>query len=130
MTRLLLALLAVLTICNATAAVSGHGTVCTHNSSSREAELCFQQALNDAQAALKKKYTAVATLLGTRDRKDALARSQKTWGSYVAETCDGLVKTATVESRLGRADVLSCKTELTIERTDDLDRMFYIALHG
>ena len=129
MSRLILSLFVVVTMGSAAAAASGRGMVCTHNSSTREAEICFQQALKDAQAALKKKYTAVATLLGTKERKEALARSQKTWGGYVAETCDGLIKTQTQESRLGRADVLSCKTELTIERTNDLDRMFYIALH-
>jgi uncharacterized protein YecT (DUF1311 family) len=110
-------------------AASLHGTVCTHNASAHEAETCLQQALRDAQVELKKKYTAVAALLGTKDRKEELARSQKTWGLYVAQTCDGLTKTETVESHLGRADVLSCKTELTIERTSDLDRMFYASLH-
>lgn len=110
-------------------AASRRGTVCTDNPSTKEAEACLGQALKDAQAALKKKYTAVSALLGTKDRKEALAHSQKTWGSYVAETCDGIIKTATKESRLGRADVLSCKTEMTIERTTDLDRMFFVALH-
>ncbi|HUO91440.1 MAG TPA: lysozyme inhibitor LprI family protein [Rhizomicrobium sp.] len=110
-------------------AVTIHGTVCTDNRNVREAETCLQQALKDADSELKKKYAAVAALLGTNDRKEALARSQRTWGAYVAETCDGLVKPATKESRIGRADVLSCRTELTIERTNDLDRMFYVALH-
>jgi uncharacterized protein YecT (DUF1311 family) len=110
-------------------AVSLRGTVCTHNSSAREAETCLQQALADAQAEMKKKYNAVAALLGTKDRKEALAHSQRTWGAYVAETCDGLIKIETKESHLGRVDVLSCKTELTIERTSDLDRMFYVSLH-
>jgi uncharacterized protein YecT (DUF1311 family) len=106
-----------------------HGTVCTENRNVREAETCLERALKDAEAELKKKYTAIAALLGTNDRKEALARSQRTWGTYVEETCEGLIKPATKESRLGRADVLSCKTELTIERTSDLDRMFYVALH-
>ena len=110
-------------------AAGRRGTVCTDNANTAEAEACLGQALKDAQVALKKKYTAVAALLGTKDRKEALAHSQKTWGTYVAETCDGLIKIATRESRLGRADVLSCKTEMTIERTSDLDRMFYVALH-
>jgi uncharacterized protein YecT (DUF1311 family) len=110
-------------------AATRRGTVCTDNPSTKEAEDCLGQALKDAQVALKKKYTAVAALLGTKDRKEALAHSQKTWGSYVAETCDGIIKIATKESRLGRADVLSCKTEMTIERTTDLDRMFFVALH-
>ena len=105
------------------------GTVCTDNANTAEAEACLGQALKDAQVALKKKYASVAALLGTKDRKEALAHSQKTWGAYVAETCDGIIKIATKESRLGRADVLSCKTELTIERTSDLDRMFYVSLH-
>jgi len=115
--------------CGSAAAASGRGTVCTDNANAHEAEACLGQALKDAQTGLQKKYAAVAALLGTKDRKEALARSQRTWGTYVAETCDGLVKTETVESRLGRADVLSCKTELTIERTSDLDRMFYVSLH-
>jgi len=115
--------------CGNTSAMSGRGTVCTDNANTREAEACLGQALKDAQAALKKKYTSVAALLGTKDRKEALAHSQKTWGAYVAETCDGLIKIETKESHLGRADVLSCKTELTIERTSDLDRMFYVSLH-
>ena len=110
-------------------AASRRGTVCTDNANTAEAEACLGQALKDAQVALKKKYASVAALLGTKDRKEALAHSQKTWGAYVAETCDGIIKIATKESRLGRADVLSCKTELTIERTSDLDRMFYVSLH-
>ena len=110
-------------------AASRRSTVCTDNANTHDAELCLGQALKDAQAGMKKKYTAVAALLGTKDRKEALAHSQKTWGAYVAETCDGLIKTATKESRLGRADVLSCKTEMTIERTTDLDRMFFVTLH-
>jgi uncharacterized protein YecT (DUF1311 family) len=114
---------------NGASATTIHGTVCTENRNVKEAESCLEQALKDAQAALKKKYTAISALLGTNDRKEALLRSQKTWGSYVAETCDGLIKPATKESHLGRADVLSCRTELTIERTNDLDRMFYVALH-
>ena len=112
-----------------THAAGRRGTVCTDNANTTEAEACLGQALKDAQVALKKKYSSVAALLGTKDRKEALAHSQKTWGTYVAETCDGLIKVATKESRLGRADVLSCKTEMTIERTSDLDRMFYVALH-
>ena len=110
-------------------AAGRRGTVCTDNANTAEAEACLGQALKDAQVALKKKYTSVAALLGTRDRKEALAHSQKVWGSYVAETCDGIIKIATKESRLGRADVLSCKTEMMIERTNDLDRMFFVALH-
>ena len=110
-------------------AASHRGTVCTDNANTKEAEACLGQALKDAEGALKKKYAAVAALLGTRDRKEALAHSQKTWGAYVAETCDGIIKVATKESRLGRADVLSCKTEMTIERTTDLDRMFFVTLH-
>ena len=110
-------------------AASRRGTVCTDNANTAEAESCLGQALKDAQLALKKKYNAVAALLGTKDRKEALAHSQRTWGAYVAETCDGLIKIETKESHLGRADVLSCKTELTIERTSDLDRMFYVSLH-
>ena len=110
-------------------AASRRGTVCTDNANTAEAETCLGQALKEAQAALKKKYNSVAALLGTKDRKEALAHSQRTWGAYVAETCDGIIKIETKESHLGRVDVLSCKTELTIERTSDLDRMFYVSLH-
>ena len=129
MSRLIFLTALALMIAGNAGAVTIRGTVCTDNRNVREAETCLQQALKDADAALKKKYTAVAALLGTNDRKEALARSQKTWGAYVAETCDGLVKPATKESRIGHADVLSCRTEMTIERTNDLDRMFYVALH-
>jgi uncharacterized protein YecT (DUF1311 family) len=110
-------------------AEAARSTVCTHSSNSREEEACYQRALDDAQLELKKKYASVAALLGTKDRKEALSRSQKTWGLYVAQTCDGLVRFATQESKLARADVLSCKMELTRERTHDLDRMLYDTLH-
>ncbi|HKD20569.1 MAG TPA: lysozyme inhibitor LprI family protein [Rhizomicrobium sp.] len=116
------------------AILSGHAeaarsSVCTHSSDSREEEACYQRALDDAQLELKKKYASVSALLGTKDRKEALSRSQKTWGLYVTQTCDGLVRFATQESKLARADVLSCKVELTRERTHDLDRMLYDTLH-
>jgi len=129
MSRLIFFSLLAIAIAGSAGAVTIRGTVCTDNRNVRDAETCLEQALKDAQEGLKKKYTAVAALLGTNDRKEALARSQRTWGSYVAETCDGLIKPATKESRIGRADVLSCKTEMTIERTNDLDRMFYVAMH-
>lgn len=131
MSRLLflVSLIAAIAAFRGAEAAGRHGTVCTDNANTAEAEICLGQALKDAQVALKKKYTSVAALLGTKDRKEALAHSQKTWGAYVSETCDGIIKIATKESRLGRADVLSCKTEMTIERTNDLDRMFFVALH-
>ena len=129
MSRLIILVVLMVALAAGADAAGLHGTVCTHNASAREAEICLQHALSDAQAELKRKYEAVAALFGTKDRKEELARSQKTWGLYVAQTCDGLIKPETVESRLARADVLSCRTELTIERTNDLDRMFYVALH-
>lgn len=110
-------------------AEAARSAVCTHSSDSREEEACYQRALDDAQLELKKKYASVSALLGTKDRKEALSRSQKTWGLYVTQTCDGLVRFATQESKLARADVLSCKMELTRERTHDLDRMLYDTLH-
>jgi uncharacterized protein YecT (DUF1311 family) len=131
MSRLLflISMIAAIAAFHGAEAAARRGTVCTDNANTAEAEACLGQALKDAQVALKKKYSSVAALLGTKDRKEALAHSQRTWGAYVAETCDGIIKIATKESRLGRADVLSCKTEMTIERTNDLDRMFFVALH-
>ena len=110
-------------------AEAARSAVCTHSANSREEEGCYQRALDDAQLELKKKYASVAALLGTKDRKEALSRSQRTWSLYVSQTCDGLVRFATQESKLARADVLSCKMELTRERTHDLDRMLYDTLH-
>jgi uncharacterized protein YecT (DUF1311 family) len=127
MSRLLAALVLSAALCGQ--ADAARSTVCTHSANSREEEACYQHALDDAQLELKKKYASVAALLGTKDRKEALSRSQKTWNLYVAQTCDGLVKFATQESKLAHADVLSCKVELTRERSRDLDRMLYDTLH-
>jgi uncharacterized protein YecT (DUF1311 family) len=80
---------------------------------------------------MKEKLHAVsasARLHGT-PAEEELAHSQDIWWQYVRETCEGLVKSASADEPIGSVDVLSCRVELTLERTRDLDRMFYVPLH-
>ena len=112
-------------------AMSGAGTECTDNQNAREAISCLDGALSSAQKSLDKKYTAVKKLRLMADDglQKKLVHSQSIWKSYVAQTCDELIGQSTKDEPIGHADVLSCKLELTKERTSDLDRMFYVPLH-
>ncbi len=110
-------------------AMSGRGTVCTDNANVRDATACLVSALKGAETGMTKKYTDVEVLLKTVLLRKQLVRSQATWKLYVAQTCDGLIDESAKDEPVGSADVLSCKVELTRERTGDLDRMFYVPLH-
>ena len=124
------ALLAITVIPAATTyAMSGQGTVCVDNLNAREAIACLQPALAKAQAELKVKYESVQRMLAGTPAKKQLVRTQRLWDNYVRETCLGLIKPVAAEQPIGGVDVLSCQVEFTLERTKDLDRMFYVPLH-
>lgn len=111
------------------AAMSGKGSVCTDNQNARDEEECLQPALKSADAALRKKLGAVSKWLKGTPEEVKLERNQGLWEQYVRDTCSWLVKFASADEPIGYVDVLSCKVELTLERTRDLDRLFYVPLH-
>ena len=113
----------------ASQAMSGKGTVCTNNKNATEAAICFQAAMKSAESKLAGKLQEVSKSLRTTTQRKALAHTQTLWKQYVQETCFDLVKPASAEEPIGYVDVLSCKVELTLERTRDLDRIFYVTLH-
>lgn len=110
-------------------AMSGAGSVCNNNTNARQAAACLEPALKAAQASLKEKLNAVSLVLTTKAEEKELLHTQVLWSQYVGETCLALVKPASADEPIGYVDVLSCQTELTIERVRDLDRMFYVPLH-
>jgi uncharacterized protein YecT (DUF1311 family) len=113
-------------------AMSGAGTECADKQNVREAAICLSNALIDAKKALDEKYAAVKNLelMSGEGLQKKLAHSQSAWQAYVTQTCDDLIEQSTKDEPIGISDVLSCKLELTKERTSDLDRMFYVPLHN
>ncbi|MFL6690158.1 MAG: lysozyme inhibitor LprI family protein [Alphaproteobacteria bacterium] len=110
-------------------AMSGRGTVCMDNMNAKEAVACLQPALSNAQEELRAKYKSVQKMLAGTPAEKQLARTQKLWENYVQETCLGLIRPVAAEQPIAGADVLACQVEFTLERTRDLDRMFYVPLH-
>lgn len=112
--------------------MSGAGTECTDTQNVREAAICLSNALIDAKKSLDEKYTAIKNLdlMSNEDLQKKLAHSQSVWLTYVRQTCDDLIGQSTKDEPVGLSDVLSCKLELTKERTSDLDRLFHVPLHN
>lgn len=110
-------------------AVVARPTDCGSRPTTEEIASCLSTANARADMKLHAKYQEVSRLAITASMQAELKTSQKAWVRYEYATCEVMVSKLWRDGTARYTEPGFCKLRLTLQRTQDLDKIFFLPLH-